>query len=195
MPHEYFAENHDWDLTLHAAFELLKVGEMMDKRPRTGSMSMGFSAFTGSMLLSFSSIESFSASVAFTMPQTDEFSDFDFDTYRRERAFWRKLELLFTATNQTVDKSKGLFQTISDMQRWRNLVTHSSPYRIEAVEIENTTLAVSKLHKPKQIKEYVRSVDARTAAKFYRAALEYIEFLKSGSGLEPRAQAEFRMGE
>ena len=194
MPHEYSAENHDWDLTLRAAFELLQVGKVMDQRPRTGTISMGFSAFTGSMLLSFSSIESFSASVAFTMPQTDKFKDFDFETYRRERTFWGKLRLLFATTSQAVDKSKGLFQTIAEMQRWRNLVTHSSPYRIENVEIGNTTTAVSKIHKPKHIKEYTRSVDLQTASKFYQAAFDYIEYLKAGSGLEPRAQAVFKIG-
>ena len=194
MPHEYSAENHDWDLTLHAAFELLQVGKVMDQRPRTGNMSMGFSAFTGSMLLSFSSIESFSASVAFSMPETDRFSDFDFEAYRRERTFWGKLDMLFDATDQTVDKSKGLFQTISEMQRWRNLVTHASPYRIEKVEIENTTTAVQQVHKPKHIKEYTRSVDIRTATKFYQAAFDYIEFLQSGSGITPSAQAVYKVG-
>jgi len=195
VPHEYSAENHDWDLTLHAAFELLQVGKIMDQRPRTGNMSMGFSAFTGSMLLSFSAIESFSASVAFSMPQTDKFSSFDFEAYRRERTFWGKLDMLFSATDQTVDKSKGLFQTVSDMQRWRNLVTHASPYRIEKVEIENTTTAVGKVHKPKHIKEYSRSVDIQMASKFYQAAFDYIELLRSGCGLEPRAQATFKVGE
>lgn len=194
MPHEYSAENHDWDLTLRAASELLQVGKVMEQRPRTGTISMGFSAFTGSMLLSFSSIESFSASVAFSMPQTDEFKDFNFEAYRRERTFWGKLDLLFKATSQTVDKSKGLFQTISEMQRWRNLVTHASPYRIEKVEIENTTTAVGKVHKPKHIKEYTRSVDLQTASKFYQTAFDYIDYLKAGSGLEPRAQAVFKFG-
>jgi hypothetical protein len=194
MPHEYSAENHDWDLTLHAGFELLQVGKVMDQRPRTGNMSMGFSAFTGSLLLSFSAIESFSASVAFSMPQTDKFSDFDFEAYRRERTFRGKLDMLFIAVDQTVDKSKGLFQTISEMQRWRNLVTHASPYRIEKVEIENTTTAVGKVHKPQHIKEYTRSVDIKVASKFYQAASDYIEFLRSSSGMEPRAQAVFKVG-
>ncbi len=194
MPHEYSAENHDWDLTLHAAFELLQVGKIMDQRPRTGNMSMGFSAFTGSMLLSFSAIESFSASVAFSMPQTDKFSSFDFEAYRHERTFSRKLDMLFATTGQTVDRSQGLFQTISNMQRWRNLVTHASPYRIEKVEIENTTSAVGKVHKPRHIKEYARDVDIQMASKFYQAAFDYIEYLKSGCGLEPRAQAKFKIG-
>jgi hypothetical protein len=194
MPHEYSAENHDWDLTMHAAFELVQIGNIMDKKPRTGNMSMGFSAFTGSMLLSFSAIESFSASVAFSMPQTDKYRAFDFEAYRRERTFWGKLEMLFTATGQTFDKSQGLFQTVSQMQRWRNLVTHASPYRIEKIEIENTTTAVGRVHKPKHIKEYTRSVNRQTASKFYQAAFDYIEYLKSGSGLEPRAQAVFKIG-
>jgi len=194
VPHTYSAENHDWDLTLHSAFELLQIGKIMDQRPPTGTMSMGFSAFTGSMLLSFSSIESFSASVAFSMPKTDKFADFDFDAYRTEKRFWGKLELLFRATGQKVDKSRGLFQTIAEMQRWRNLVTHASPYRIEKVEIDNTTTAVRKLHKRKHIKEYTRSVNQETASNFYEAATDYIEHLKTGSGLEPLASAAYKIG-
>lgn len=57
MPYEYSAQNHDWDLTLHAAGELIKVGLAMDKRPKTGNMSMGFSFFTGGMVLSFAAVE------------------------------------------------------------------------------------------------------------------------------------------
>jgi len=194
MPHEYSAENHDWDLTLNAAFELLQVGKIMDQRPRTGNMSMGFSAFTGSMLLSFSAIESFSASVAFSMPQTEGFKDFDFETYRRTRAFWDKIEMLFEATGQTVDKSRGMFQMLADMQRWRNLVTHASPYRIEKIKIANTAIEVGKVHKPKHGQEYTRSVDLETAKKFYQTAYDYVDFLKLGSDLEPRSRATFRIG-
>ena len=122
MPHKYSAENHDWDLTLYAARELFQVGRIMNERPRTGTLSMGFSAFVGSMLLSFSAIESFSASVAFSMPQTERFRDFNFDIYRRTQRFWGKIELLFSATGQVIDKSQGIFQSILEMQQWRNLV-------------------------------------------------------------------------
>lgn len=194
MGHIYSAENHDWDLTLRAAHDLFQIGNAMDKKPRKGTLSMGFSALTGSMLLSFSSIESFSASVAFCMPETEKFSDFDFEKYRRTQRFWDKLTLLFSATGQEIDKSQGLFQTISEMQHWRNLVTHASPYRIEETEIANTTTAPGKLHKPKHIKDYTRSVDVKNAARFYQAAFNYIEFLKVGSGLEPRAMAKYVVG-
>lgn len=194
MGHIYSAENHDWDLTLRAAHDLFQIGSAMDRHPRKGSMSMGFSALTGSMLLSFSSIESFSASVAFCMPKVEKFAHFDFEKYRRTRQFWSKLELLFSETGQEMDKSKGLFQTVSDMQRWRNLVTHASPYRIEETEVENTTTAPGKLHKSGHVKEYTRLVDVKNAARFYKAAFEYIEYLKAGSGLEPRAMAAYTVG-
>lgn len=194
MPHTYSAENHDWDLTLRAAFELLQFGKIMDQRPRTGTLAMGFSAYVGSMLLSFSSIESFSASIAFSMPQTERFKDFDFETYRRSARFWDKLDMLFSATGQPIDKSHGLFQIISEMQRWRNLVTHASPYRIEPAEVRNTTSEPGKLHKPKHKQEYTRNVDLRSASKFYQAAYDYIDFLKTGSDLEPRASASYQIG-
>lgn len=194
MTHTYSAENHDWDLTLRAAHDLFQIGNAMDKQKREGTLSMGFSALVGSMLLSFSSIESFSASVAFCMPQTDKFKDFDFEEYRRTRSFWDKLELLFLATDQEVDKSKGMFQSISNMQRWRNLVTHASPYRIEPVEVENTTTAPGELHKPKHLKEYTRIVNIENAAHFYQTSTDYIEYLKRGSGLEPHVMATYKVG-
>lgn len=81
--YEYSAQNHDWDLTLHAAAELIKAGLIADKQPRAGTLSMGFSFFTGGMVLSFAAIESFSASVAFSMPSHERFSDFDFLRFAR----------------------------------------------------------------------------------------------------------------
>jgi hypothetical protein len=195
MPHQYSAENHDWDLTLHTAHELLQIGKIMDQRPSTGNMSMEFSAYVGSMLLSFSAIESFSASVAFSMPRIQKYRSFDFETYRRITRFWDKIEMLFATTGQPIDKSSGMFQTISEMQLWRNLVTHSSPYRIETTEINNTTSEVRKLHRPKHKKEYTRCVKLDQATKFYNTAFDYIDFLKASSDLNPRASAMYSIGE
>ena len=41
LSYEYSAQNHDWDLTLHAAAELIKAGLAMDARPQTGNLSLG----------------------------------------------------------------------------------------------------------------------------------------------------------
>src|SRR4051812_23408848 len=103
-------------------------------------------SFSGSMLLSFCAIESFSASVAFSIPRDDRFKNFDFEKYRKLSRFWDKIELLFAAIPHPIDRSLGLFQKVGDMQDWRNLVTHASPYGIEKTSIPNTTTAPLKLH-------------------------------------------------
>ena len=74
---------------------------------------MGFSFFTGGMVLAFAAIESFSASVAFAMQSEERFAGFDFQKYRTKRAFWDKMELLMSAAGIEIDKSRGLFR-ISD---------------------------------------------------------------------------------
>ena len=58
LPSLYTAENHDWDLTLRAAHELLMLGQMIRRMPDTTRASKQFSCWTGSMLLSFCAIES-----------------------------------------------------------------------------------------------------------------------------------------
>lgn len=188
----YSAENHDWDLTLYAACELLQVGKILDQTPSTGSLPKGFSAYVGSMILSFASIESFSASVAFAMPQTSQFESFDFEGYRKSSQFSTKLEMLFDALGQPIDKSQGIFQDIEAMRKWRNLVVHASPYQIEPVPVENTTNPPSK--NSKKGLQYAHSANIQKATKFYRTASEYIELLKDGSGLEPHASITYQLG-
>ena len=138
LSYQYSAQNHDWDLTLHAAADLIKAGLVADRQPKTGSLSMGFSYFTGGMVLCFAAIESFSASVAFSMQSDARFSSFDFQRYRSTGRFWDKMGMLMSAAAIEIDRGQGLFQHIGQMQVWRNLVTHASPYGIEPTEIDNT---------------------------------------------------------
>lgn len=127
MSYEYAAQNHDWDLTLYAAAELIKAGLVMDRQPRTGTVSKGFSFFTGGMVLSFAAIESFSASVAFSIQADKRFPEFSFQSYQAEKRFWERMDMLMSVMGIEVDKGGGLFQHIKQMQEWRNLVSHSSP--------------------------------------------------------------------
>ncbi|MBN6729305.1 hypothetical protein [Burkholderia multivorans] len=192
MSYEYSAQNHDWDLTLYAAAELIKAGIEMDKRPKTGNMSMGFSFFTGGMVLSFAAIESFSASVAFCMASDNRFAGFDFQRYRTARRFWDKMELLMSAAGIEVDKGSGLFQHIGQMQEWRNLVTHASPYEVEPTEIPDTVQAPHKLHQKKKHLDYARMAEPDHAKKFYETAVAYIELVKQRTDLDPRAFASYK---
>jgi hypothetical protein len=196
MPHEYSAENHDWDLTLRAAWSLLIAGQVPDQVQVPYSPNeKKFGCFTGSMLLSFCAIESFSASIAFSMPRESRFKDFDFSIYRQKRVFWEKIDMIFTAIPHPVDKSRGLFQAIGRMQDWRNLVTHSSPYEIAKTEIANTTGAPTKLHAPFRHKEYSRRVTLDDAKEFYATALAYVDLLRRLTGIDPRASATYVIGE
>jgi hypothetical protein len=136
MPYDYSAENHDWDLTLRAAQDLLTASQLLASS--STQKSFEFSQFTASMLLSFCAIESFSASIAFCMASDERFKSFDFEQYKRTQRFWDKIELLCSALSLKVDKSQGLFQQIQEMQEWRNLVTHASPYKVDATRVEKT---------------------------------------------------------
>jgi hypothetical protein len=191
LPYEYSAQNHDWDLTLHAAVELIKTGLAMDARPRTGNLSMGFSFFTGGMVLSFAAIESFSASVAFCMQSDQRFPNFDFQRYRAERRFWDKMEMLMSAAGIEANKGSGLFQQIVKMQDWRNLVTHASPYEIEPTEIPDPSRA-PQLHRKEHHRDYARTADAESAKRFYAHAVSYIELVRQRTGINPQAFASYK---
>jgi hypothetical protein len=106
---------------------------------------------------------------------------FDFERYRQTRHFWDKIEMLCEA--------------VRTMQDWRNLVTHSKPYKIDRTKIENTTDAPLKLHKPFQGKDYVRGVNLENAKKFYLTAVDYTKLLTELTGIKPRASATFVIGE
>jgi hypothetical protein len=194
MPYEYAAENHDWDLTLRASWNLLMSGQAASQvttlEKRTEQV---FSFFTGSMLLAFCAIESFTTSVAFSMSSDHKFKGFDFDGYKKTRRFWEKLEMVCTVLDQPIDKSRGLFQTLNEMQIWRNALTHFSPYEIEATEIQDTVREPPKLHTPFRNKEYTQSVTVKNAKKFYSTACEYIDLIKNASGIDPRARCSYRV--
>lgn len=192
MAWEYSAQNHDWDMTLHAAAHLIKAGILEDRRPRTGNITMGFSSLTGGMVLTFCALESFSASVAFCMPSTPGYETFDFKAYQGARRFWDKMTLLCGAAAIVPDKSQGLFQRIEQMQQWRNLVTHAQPFEIEPTLIRSTTKEPGKLHKKHHRKDYIRSVDVETAKLHYASAVEFINLIKEKTGMEPRASASFK---
>lgn len=192
MTYEYSAQNHDWDLTLQAAGDLLKLGAGLEQINAQDMKSKIFACYSGSMLLSFSAIESFSNSVAFSMPQSEKFEAFDYENYKKTRRFWEKLSLLSSAIGEEIDKSEGLFQNIAEMQNWRNLVTHSSPYQIDSVKIENTVKDPKTLNMPYKSRQYTSRVNFDYAKKFYSTAVEYIEFMKSKTGLNPRATVIYK---
>jgi hypothetical protein len=104
----------------------------------------------------------------------------------------RTLGLLMSAAGIAIDKGTGLFQHIGQMQEWRNLVTHASPYEIEPTEIPNTVGAPLKLHQQNRNLEYAGMADAKNK-KFYETAVAYIDLVKERTGLDPRAMATYKV--
>lgn len=189
--YKYSAENHDWDLTLHSARELLQLGRAMERtQSKKGSLSQGFACFTGSMVLSFSAIESILASIAFKMRGND-FDAFNFEDFRKARAFWSRVDLVAAVLDIRIDKSTGLFKTIVEMQQWRNLVTHASPFEIQTTLITDTTNDPPRLHKRLRDKDYTRKATAQDATRFYGAAVEFVDLLIKASGVRPNAFASY----
>ena len=167
-------------------------GQAVNHLPTPGTpQEKKFSCYTGSMMLSFCAIESFSASIAFSMPKTEKFASFDFEKYRTTSRFWDKIDLIFRAIPYPIDKSQGLFQAIGGMQEWRNLVAHSSPYEIESTLIPNTIDAPQNLHKPFHRREYTRRVGLECTKKFYSTAIDYISLLKKLTDIDPRASVTY----
>lgn len=193
MTYEYAAENHDWDLTLRASWCLLMIGQTTAQGSDFDQKNECiFSSYVGSMLLSFCAIESFTTSVAFSMPSTGRFPKFSYENYRQKNRFWEKIQYLAPFLDLEIDKGQGLFQLITEMQNWRNSLTHASPYAIETTPIQNTINQPKKLHKPYHNKEYPRSVHVENAKKFYSAACDYVDLIKAKSGLEPRSSCSYK---
>jgi hypothetical protein len=179
-------ENHDWDLTLRAAYELLQVGLALHERKSSGSLSVGFAHFTGSMVLSYAAIESYSASTAFCMSRHPNYADFEFDLYRRSFRFKDKIERIYDAAGRQIDWSQGLFQKIKGMQDWRNLVVHSSPYAFS----ETDATAAAKSSK-RGGKTYAGDAGPIFARDFFDTAEKYIEGLEELTGLKPTTHVVF----
>lgn len=189
MPYEYSAEHHDWNMTLRSAGEL--YGVSVDPRMLGNGVKL-FALLTGSMVLSFAAIESFSASVAFCMATDPRYPGFDFDRYRKTFRFDEKMKMLMEPAGIKVDWGSGLFQRIATMQQWRNLVTHASPYEIESTPIDDP-MDSRTLHTAKHRRlEYARSCDTKTAKDFYVTAVEYIELVRKQTGINPVASATYK---
>jgi len=184
MPYKYSAENHDWDLTLRAAWNLISLGHSKNLKSE-----QEFSLLTGGMLLSFCAIESFLASVAFEMGKNSErHKKFDYAKYWRVNNFWDRMRTVFAAFEVAVDLSKEPFHSIEEMRSWRVLLVHTKPYRIEPTEVERTD-RTSHLHDPFRHLEYTKQVKKENAESFYKTALAFVSLLKETSGLEPHAMA------
>lgn len=193
MPFEYYAENHDWDMTLRASWRLLISAQSLARSTNVKDKNeLEFSFLTGGMLLAFCAIESFITSIAFTMARDKRYSGFDYRRYKEQRNFWGKIEMVCNALGIAVERSTEPFKTIEAMRTWRNSLVHASPYSIETVLILETKNS-TELHNKLKIQPYTKAVQIEEAKAFYDAAFQLIALVKNASGFNPRAMCSYRV--
>ncbi len=189
MPYEYHAENHDWQYIVMAAQNLLMAGQALSK-----DKTLEFSCFTGSMLLSFCAIESFTNSIAFTLPRVEKYKNFSYEKYDAMNGFWDRIKCVCKTVTITANKSLEPFKTIKAMHEWRRSLVHTKPYRVETTNIQVPSQS-TELHTEFREKEYVKLVNTENAKAFYATAYDFIELLKNASGLNPRAMCSYKVTE
>jgi len=192
MPFEYYAENHDWDLTLRASWNLLMSAQAVKRAKdyeRKGEQE--FSFLTGAMLLSFCAIESYITSIAFSMSRDKKYKGFNYRQYKGQYNFWNKILMVCNSLGITIDQSSEPFKTIEAMRKWRNSLVHASPYSIETVLIVETKDS-KELHDKLNDWEYTRTVRVEEAKAFYHATINLINLVKKASGLDPRAMCSYK---
>lgn len=182
---EYYLENHDWDMTLAAARELLKTGQAIQAEK---GECHHLSHYSGAMLLSFCAFESFINSLAFLTHRSGR-GGLNYRRYTRINGLWGRVDALAIALNITVQRSRQPFVTIEDMRKWRNEMVHSQPFSVEPVLIASPDRG----HEVAGANQsYLTRVTRRDAHSFYRAALVGIARLKRASGLDPTTHVSYR---
>jgi len=187
MPCEYTAENHDWDLTLRASWNLVMAGQIAKGKP-----DLPFSFLTGGMILAFCAIESFINSMAFSMSADGRYPNFDYARYVKQQTFWKRFRMLASNLGIKVDLAVEPFCTMERMRLWRNSLVHSSPYRIETTFLPEPADSV-KLHRCFRSKEFGRAVTIANARLFFECVWQVIDLLKKESGLDPRPMCTYRV--
>jgi hypothetical protein len=193
MPFEYYAENHDWDLTLRASWNLLMSAQAVQLTKNIERRNeQEFSFLAGAMLLSFCAIESYATSIAFSMSRDKRYKGFNYSKYKAQKSLWKKIEMVCISLGIDVDHSVQPFNTIEAMRKWRNSLVHASPYSIETVHIVQTKDS-KELHDKLEARPYTETVRIEGAKAFYRATIDFINLVKKASGLEPSAMCSYKL--
>ncbi|MCB9748025.1 MAG: hypothetical protein H6755_06435 [Candidatus Omnitrophica bacterium] len=183
---EYASEHHNWDMTMRASSDLLTIGEL------SKGVSYRFSAFTGSMLLSISALESFLNSFASFFEKGDSFS---WEEYER-KSIEDKLEFCFQRYSLEIKKGERPFQTVKKAISWRNSLIHYKPIYVDPVVIASD-YDIKKLPQRsisnKKSKPYENLVDRKFAKQFNNDIIMIIQGLIKVSGINPRAQCSYKV--
>ena len=180
----YSGENHDWDLVLRASNVMLQTGEHFRQ-----NNEISFSAFLSAMLLAHTSIESFTASMAFKLNQRDAAS-LNYRKFVAQRGFWTKVNMVCKAADIDSQAEEPPFDAIRVMLEWRNTLVHSLPSRVDDTPIAYTA-EVHQLHASFHDLEFSRKVNGDNARRFFDAANGYVSLLEAKTGIEPRSFASY----
>lgn len=167
-------------MTLSASARLLRIGANSKDHSTT------FSTFTGSMILSIASMESFLNSLGSLSIDDTSWENFE------KSSLQDKLSSLCSRYFPEFDTGKRPFQTIKSAVKWRNLLLHSKPDFLEEHEIYSMD-EVRSYSKNRQYQEYEKLVNKTTALRFYGDIVEVIQLLIKRSGIDPRAQGTYAM--
>jgi hypothetical protein len=188
MQWEYSYENHDWDMTLGAARELIAAGDRIAAEQSDGRF---LSYYTGSMLLSFCAVESFVNSLAYVLHRSAGDSRFNYRKYGRINGIWKRLEEIAKTINVRVDRSRQPFARLARMRDWRNDMVHSQPFSVAPVLLDHPDQARG-IPAGNGAQSYLRFVTRSQAHAFYRGAFVTIARLQRASGLEPTTYVAYR---
>jgi hypothetical protein len=185
MQWEYYLENHDWDMTLAAARELLSSGQQVQAERGEGHH---LSYYTAAMLLAFCAFESFINSLAFVAHRGGN-TRLNYRKYTRLSSIWGRFEALTKALGITIEPSRQPFATLDQMRNWRNDMVHAKPFSVEPVPIQSPDRAREVASSDRS---YLALVSRRHARAFYRAAFVGIARLRRASGLDATTHVSYR---
>lgn len=183
---KYSSENHNWDLTIQASSNLMAISRIIES-----NKSYSFSTYTGSMFLAVAGLESFLNSMAYFIDE----KDFCYDSFERD-TIEQKLNFFMNKFNIKVNKGTRPYQTIKEAIKWRNSLSHSKTIYVEETEICNGTdirKLPEKCLSTRKYEPYEKSVNKENADRFNRDIIEVIRKIIEISGINPRAQASYKL--
>lgn len=186
MNWEYYYENHDWDMTLASAKELLDAGNRV---PVSATENRSISYYTASMLLAFCSVESFVNSLAFLLHNAGA-KGFNYKRYGRISGIWNRLQFVAQALNYEVDQKRQPYSTFARMRDWRNELVHSKPFSIEPKLIADPSDARDLTHDG--AKSSYKLASRQQARRFCRCAHVIIARFHRASNLVPTTFVTYR---
>jgi len=205
--YDYKSSIHNWDMTLEMAKQLICVGKIsgedkldlgskIDKffegtgLVNSGGLKSGM--LTGGMIMSHCAVESFVTSAADMLTGYEGFPDFRDERFKKERAFWDRLKMVYKHVNIEVNKNKEPFKGLFQLHMWRLAVVHSKPIYVAAKNVDPGDRGFfDELHNSHEERDYLRDVNDKNASDYYQAASDVIRIFIDETGLRPTTGAVY----